>query len=159
MLDIIILSLLVVIMGEIKTRDSLVITICAAVSVLYSNMQIWESHPAWINHIVVTLAFIPALILVTTSAVFFSVLAFALLHFFTSIEYGVFDSSDFFISNFAYYSSALYFCIMVALCYDRHNYDYSKTAQLGNSWIINLCRHYIQTFRASKRKKGQKSQC
>lgn len=159
MLDIIILSLLVVIMGEIKTRDSLIITICAAASVLYTTMDAWESHARWINHINVTLIFIPALILVTTSRVFFSVLAFTLLHFFTSIEYGVFDNSDFFIGNFAYYSSALYLCIMVALCYDRHNYDYDKTAQLGNSWIINLCRHYIQTFRASKRKKEEESQC
>lgn len=159
MMDIIILSLLVVIMGEIKTRDSLIIAICAGASVLYTHMQIWEAHPAWVNHITVTLIYVPALIIVTNSTVFFSVLAFALLHFFTSIEYGFFDSSDFFIEYFAYYSSALYFCIMVALCYDRHNYDYSKTAQLGNSWIINLCRHYIQTFRASKRKKGQKSRC
>lgn len=159
MLDIIILSLLVVIMGEIKTRDSLIIAICAGASVLYSHMQIWELHPAWVNHVTVTLIYVPALILVTTSTVFFSVLAFALLHFFTSIEYGVFDNSDFFIKNFAYYSSALYLCIMVALCYDRHNYDYSKTAHLGNSWIINSCRHYIQTIRATKRKKGQKNRC
>lgn len=159
MLDIIILSLLVVIMGEIKTRDSLIIAICAGASVLYAHMQIWEFHPAWVNHITVTLIYVPALILVTTSTVFFSVLAFALLHFFTSIEYGVFDNSSILIEYFAYYSSALYFCIMVALCYDRHNYDYSKTAHLGNSWIINSCRHITQTFRASKRKKGSKNQC
>lgn len=159
MLDVIILSLLVVIMGEIKTRDSLIIAICAGASVLYSNMDIWLYHPAWINHLTVTLIFIPALILVTTSTVFFSVLSFALLHFFTSIEYGVSDNSNYLIEYFAYYSSALYFCIMVALCYDRHNYDYSKTAQLGNSWIINLCRHHIQAFRTSKRKKGQKNRC
>lgn len=159
MLDIIMLSLLVVIMGEIKTRDSLVITICAAASILYSNMDVWESHAEWVNHLAVTLIFIPSLILATASSVFFSVLAFTVLHFFTSIEYGVFDNSEFLIGNFSYYSSALYLCIMVALCYERHNYDYSKTAQLGNSWIINLCRHYIQTFRASKSKKEKESQC
>lgn len=159
MLDVIILSLLVVIMGEIKTRDSLIIAICAGVSVLYSSSGIWDTHPAWINHLTVTLIFIPALILATASTVFFSVLSFALLHFFTSIEYGVSDNSNFFIENFTYYSSALYFCIMVALCYDSHNYDYSKTAQLGNSWIINLCRHYTQAIRTTKRKKGQKNRC
>lgn len=158
MLDIIILSLLVVIMGTIKTRDSLVVAISSGVSIWYSFSNAWDASPAWINHLVVVLIFIPSIILITTKVVFLSVLCFALLHFFTSIEYGVFDNTEFLIGNFYYISSALYLCIMVALCYDRHNYDYSKTAQLGNSWIINLCRHYTQVIRASKAK-GNQNQC
>jgi hypothetical protein len=149
--DYCILAAYAVILGFSKSKDSLLLLICFGASVLYMNEN---SHPAWIDHLIISLAFLPAVVL-TTKWVAISSLCYTIFQWATSGEYILSETSEYLIGNFSELAIGINLLIMVSLIYERYNYNYHTDSMLGDSWVINLCIRHFQIF---SKKKGE-GQC
>lgn len=154
MTDLILLALYVMLMGTIKTKDSILAVLSFGLSVAYTHSPLFDSHPAFANHLLVSLCFIPAIIF-STKIVCIPLICYAMFQWLTSGEYLFFDTTEILIGSFKEIATALNLLIMAAILYDRHNYNYHKHNVLDDSWIINLCHHIKQNSRDSKKRKSQ----
>jgi|GEM_PF-2346390 len=160
MIDLLLLSAYVVILGLTATRDSMYCMLSFAVSATYMWLYGLESSvygnafPPWIDHLIISLSFIPTVIL-SSKMVSIACICYAVFQWLTAGEYIFSDQSEFLIGVFVEVTTALNLCIMAAIFHDRHNYDYNQNSLLANSWIINLCRHYLQASHTHKNGKGQ----
>lgn len=146
--DYCILAAYAVILGTSKSKDSLLLLLCFGASVLYMNEN---ANPAWIDHLIISLLFLPA-VLLTAKWVALASLCYTLFQWAVSGEYILSETSEYLIGHFAELAIGINLLIMVALIYERYNHNYHKDSMLGDSWVINLCIHRFQIF--SKKKGG-----
>lgn len=149
MIDLILLGLYAVILGFTHSKDGLLMLASFSLSVAYTHSLYFEAHPAWANHLIVSIIFMPAILLcakwVSIASIFY-----AFFQWVTSGEYLFFDETEIFISIFKEATTVLNLLIMAALIYERYNYNYHKDSLLADSWVINLCIRHLQISSKSK---------
>jgi len=150
MINLILLAAYAVILGLFKSKDSLIMLLSFFFSVCYAMSGAFDSHPSWANHLIISLIFLPS-ILLTAKWVSITSICYTLFHWAVSGEYLISETSEYLIGSFHEVAISINLLIMVALIYERYNHDYHKDSMLGDSWIINLCIHHFQISSGKKR--------
>lgn len=152
MINIILLAAYAVILGLFKSKDSFIMLLSFFFSVCYVESSHFDLHPAWVNHLVISLIFTPS-ILLTAKWVSISSICYTVFHWSVSGEYILSETSEYLIGSFTEIAVSINLLIMAALIYERYNHNYHKSSLLGDSWVINLCIHHFQ-ISSEKRKRG-----
>jgi hypothetical protein len=139
-LDAVCIALYTIILGSLKTRDSLAVLIAFSVSVLYTSSTLFELHSAVINHIVVSLSFIP-FIYFLSKPVCLSVLGYVLYHWLIAGDYLLTDKETILSMTFSIVSPSINVIIMVSLIYAGINNKYRTNLNLGGGWFSHLLRN------------------
>lgn len=149
-MDAICIALYCVIMGFIKTRDSIAVLVAFFISALYSASPLFDYHDAYANHIVISLCFIPALYF-TCKNVTIPLMLYIVYHWVVSGDYIFFSSTTTIISStFIYVTPTLNLIIMLGLIYARRDHDYTRTG-LVSGWLPNLFHNFRNNKKMERR--------
>ena len=151
MIDFALLAAYAVILGATHSKDGLLMLLSFGASMLYTQSGMFDAHPAWANHLIVSVVFFPA-ILLTAKWVSITTICYAIFQWLTAGEYIFFKTSEFLIGPFAEIAASLNLLIMVAIVHERYNHNYIKNSLMADSWIINICIRHSQI--SSKEKGG-----
>lgn len=135
-IDAVCLALYAGILGMQKTRDSIVIAASFAASVAYSSSAYWDSHPASINHLIISLCFIPSLFCLC-KRVTFAAFAYVVYHWVIAGDYIFFTEKTIISQTFGIVSPSLNAVIMVALIYAGIRGECIRVNSLAGGWLSN----------------------
>lgn len=144
--DAIIIALYAIILGCIKTRDSLVVLVAFFLSALYASSPLYDSHPAYVNHLIYSLYFIPTLYYLQKQP-FIYVALYIVYHWVVSGDYIFFAQETVISQTFGFVSPVLNGLIMLSLIYARHDYVYHPVRGVVSGWLPNL----LHNLRHSKK--------
>lgn len=136
-LDAICIALYTIILGSIKTKDSIVVLIAFLFSVLYTSSFLFEIHPAWLNHIIISLIFIPAIYFLS-KPVCISVMFYTVYHWLISGDYIYTTSVTWLSMSFYYVSPTINLLIMASLIYAGTDNKYRADFDVDAGWLPNL---------------------
>lgn len=139
-LDAICIALYTIILGNMKTKDSMIVLIAFSFSVLYTSSPLFDVHSAWLNHIVISLIFIPSIYFLS-KPVCISVSIYAVYHWLISGDYIYTTSNTWLSMTFHYVSPTINFLIMASIVYAGTNNKYRANLDLGAGWLPNLLSH------------------
>lgn len=150
-IDAICLFLYFLIFAESGSKDSFIVLLCFAASVVYTSTGLWVAHSPVINHLVITLCFIPSLWFLS-KVVCLSVMGYIVYHWVISGDYlfypGVATPLS---STFIYVSPALNAMIMVALIYAGWTGKHIKYCRMGRGWLPD----YLHNFFCTEKMEGR----
>lgn len=133
-IDAICIALYVIILGTLKTKDSMWVTIAFIVSVCYTSSSWFEIHPAWLNHVVISLIFIPILYFLS-KPVCISIILYTIYHWLISGDY-IYTTSETWLSmTFIYVSPTINLIIMTSLVYAGTNNKHRANLDLDAGWL------------------------
>lgn len=138
-LDAICIALYTIILGSLKTRDSLAVLIAFSFSVLYTSSTLFDLHSSVINHIIVSISFIPVIYFLS-KPVCLSVLVYVSYHWLIAGDYLLTDKETILSSTFGVVSPSINVIIMVSLVYAGINDRYRTNLNLGRGWFPHLLR-------------------
>ena len=128
----------VILLGSLQTRDSMFVLLAFGASVLYTSSPAWLMHTDWMNHVVISLFFIP-IIWFVTFPVFLAVSSYVVYHWVVAGDYIFFNNDVTFVSkSFIYVSPTLNLLMMLAIIYASYNKQYNSRLDMAGGWLSHI---------------------
>lgn len=144
------MALYFLLFATFKNKDSLAVLLAFVLSVLYTSSSMFDSNPSYVNHLIVSICFVPSFWFLS-KPVFFAVLLYSLYHWFVAFDYIYYPNTVTFLSgNFYLTAIAINGLIMAVLFYVRRKGNYIRITGMGRGWLPDIL------HRVFDNKKGEK---